>query len=1012
MGNRHERRIDKLSRLCMMLGVHGKEPVLPMQVSHTAAGRAVVILALVLGFAGALRAQYEPLADQMMIEGKRAATWAEEQSNVVQVEGPVRITLDKTTLTAGGAVIWMTPLRGLYIDQTRVEIALVGEARIDAPNGIMRSGPRLFVTARVRRNIRMAAERAVGEQRQTPTYQQAAAMRPVALKPGESGARWIEEDTPLMPATQPSTRPGTFRPKQAARITAERFVTVSTPENTMAAIASGGLTVLQRMPNGDFLELQADRAVIFTPLRNLKELGLVEQIRAVEEAVTGIYLEGDVRINRTPAGKNEGEQRLTAQRAYYDLTTDRAVLTDVVLHTTDPRVNIPVIIRARLVRQLAAGEFTAERAKLTSSSFHTPSYHIGASSTYIRQSEFEDSVLGTRTTITARDATFNISGVPVFWMPAVGATVTERSMLRNAGITNSSGFGVGVVSEWGLFETIGKVPPPGLDASYRLDYYSDRGPGFGVDAKYAGGTPSETTLQNWSFAGDFTSYMVIDDGTDHLGRNRTRVTPDDEIRGRFYWEHQHYLPGDWQVQMTGGYITDPTFMEEWFNDDFKSSRPLDTSLYLKRQRQSEAITFLSSLQTSDFATVSELYQEQFEIQRWAELGYRRIGDSVWGDSLTFFSANTVSALAFDESDDSLRDLGFGRAATGVYSPGLPASGYTGTPDDLTFRGDFRQELSWPFSLDRSRMVPYVVGRYSQYSESPGGGSEGRVFAAAGLRWTTAFWKVDDQAQSRLLDINRLRHVIEPQMNLFVSASSADRDDLLIYDESIDSINDIGAWQIALNQRWQTKRGGPGRWRSVDFFRINTSLNLFFNEPDEISDNLQGSRGLFFFSQPETSVARDSVNLDAEWTVSDSVRVYGDLQYNLEESELATAGAGMIVRQGRVSYFTELRHIGLDFTQVINGNTFRFESQDLLQLGAKYELTSKYSVAGYVSYDLAQSRDDSSLISLTRQFDRFFMSVSVGFDNLDDETFFYFNVWPEGMEPGKGNSRSVTSAVAR
>ena len=72
-------------------------------------------------------------------------------------------------------------------------------------------------------------------------------------------------------------------------------------------------------------------------------------------------------------------------------------------------------------------------------------------------------------------------------------------------------------------------------------------------------------------------------------------------------------------------------------------------------------------------------------------------------------------------------------------------------------------------------------------------------------------------------------------------------------EPIDAINDISAAQIALRQRWQTKRGGPGRWRSVDFFTFNVEGNFFANQPDDDELAPTRFRGLFFDSLPEASI---------------------------------------------------------------------------------------------------------------------------------------------------------------
>ena len=40
-------------------------------------------------------------------------------------------------------------------------------------------------------------------------------------------------------------------------------------------------------------------------------------------------------------------------------------------------------------------------------------------------------------------------------------------------------------------------------------------------------------------------------------------------RGRVLWEHQHFFPQDWQVQLRAGYVSDATFLEEYFPRDFR-----------------------------------------------------------------------------------------------------------------------------------------------------------------------------------------------------------------------------------------------------------------------------------------------------------------------------------------------------------------------------------------------------------------------------------------------------------
>src|SRR5262249_27600836 len=157
-------------------------------------------------------------------------------------------------------------------------------------------------------------------------------------------------------------------------------------------------------------------------------------------------------------------------------------------------------------------------------------------------------------------------------------------------------------------------------------------------------------------------------------------------------------------------------------------------------------------------------------------------------------------------------------------------------------------------------------------------------------------------------VHRLRHVIEPEINLFTSAQTVDQQNLFIYNENVDAVNDISAVEFALRQRWQTKRGGPGRWRSADFFTLNVSADLFANQPDMRFRDPVDFRGQFFSTMPETSLARNAVNADSQWRLSDTTTVLADFSENLDKFRIATASVGVAVqRDERLTYFIGQRY---------------------------------------------------------------------------------------------------------
>ncbi len=159
----------------------------------------------------------------------------------------------------------------------------------------------------------------------------------------------------------PTTKPVNIIP---VYFESKQLETSEAADGTVAAVLTGDVMLVQRRPNGDTIELRSNRAVLFTPLKSLKELQQSDRVRQLQDAVTAAYLEGDVRITFTPVNPKAGEQRLAAERVYYEFATDRAVLTDAVIHTLDPVKNIPMIVRARTVRNSRWGSIPPTKRSL------------------------------------------------------------------------------------------------------------------------------------------------------------------------------------------------------------------------------------------------------------------------------------------------------------------------------------------------------------------------------------------------------------------------------------------------------------------------------------------------------------------------------------------------------------------------------------------------------------------------------------------------------------------------
>jgi hypothetical protein len=942
----------------------------------------------------------------LTITAINASTWSNDRSNIVQLDGPVTILLPHTRMSARQAVVWIEPApAGTTGGDQLATVVLIGDAALQQP-GLRRSGPQLLVSTYVQGPIRITAENRLARDlsrseayRTAMTIRSASAAAPGAVAPGAVAPAPLVLAAPP-PASQPAGATAD-RPSAGSPIFYHggTMQSIPTAEGKPAIVLTDGVSIHQRSANGDFLEMQSKRAVIYLALNRLRDAAQLKKVDSAEDVVTGAYLEGDVRINQVPASAASGlksEQRLEAERVFYDFTSDRAILTDAVLHTVDPQLQIPLVVRAHTIRQLSKGEYNAGGAEMSTSTFAVPSYSIRTDKLYVRQEDTGDPRLGTRTVFSARGVQFDLYHVPVFYFPALAGEMTERgSALRDIQFGNNRYRGFNIRTEWGLFETLGVIPPSDLDISYRIDYFGERGAGLGLNGDYGGGFVNDSTKRAWNFQGKWTTFFLPDDeGIDNLGRRRGKIDPVNDFRGEALWEHQHFFPDDWQLQLRAGWLSDPTFREFWFPNEFDNGLPVETSAYFKRQKDSEAMTLLLTLQPNNFVTSAEHLQENFEIERFPEVGYHRIGDSLFGDTLTFFSNDSFSRLRFQQSKATLGDEGF-RFARGV-RPGQPSEGLVGisglngppdVPESYNNRADFRQEVDYPFSLGQFRVMPYVMGRYTYYTHSPVEGAINRLYAGTGVRVNTTFWKTDDSVENELFDIHRVRHIIEPELHAFTSVTNKDPDELFIYDEPIDKTYDISALQLALRQRWQTKRGAPGWQRSVDFFTLNIEGNMFFNQPSQLDLAPNEFRSIFYSSLPEASVPRNGINADSSWRISDTTVMLADTQWNADKQNLATAGVGMVARRDyHIGYF-----IGMRYIEELNSA--------VTTVAASYELSKKYSLGFRESFDFSNDGNVYSAITVRRRFDRFFAMLTVYNNSNDGESGFSVGLFPEGLGQG-------------
>lgn len=974
---------------------------------------------------GGLRLGVSAQRGEVGFAAARARVWTEtdREGRTVQrmlLRGDVRVDLGAQRITAARAVVWVERIEA---EREVHQVAVYFDRALDPGGqaGIALSGERLMVTGVFEGGVGLSAD---SLQRGRPVDEfvieaEARMARLLRRLAGVEEVRDPVEEVPWPVRERPDPRvglprdPGQWRPFEPPEdpslldpeeleaferaveglppaerpdpiFAEEGIVTFAAGEPTLvrgeeenAVMITGGVVVQYSDPRrGRSLEIRAERAVAFLPPGPILDIA-----RHGADSVRGIYLEGDVVAT-------DGQYTLRGPRMYYDIERNKAIVLEAVFWTYDERRGLPLYVRARSIRQEAANQFSSDRASVAVSGFFDPYLSVGTTSVTVTRRERPGRP--TLTSVDARNITLNMGPVPVFYWPRYKGDI-ENFPLRDVRFENSSRTGFMIGTTWDVFGLLGRESPEWFDASLIVDGYFERGAALGTDLSW----------NTDSTRGEFFAYGIFNDtGRDELapGSRRDRTG---ETRGLLLGEHVWTIDENWTAFLEGAYVSDENFTEAFFRPIARTGRELTNAALLRRRQNTTSLTLLAKGSFHDFVVNDYLLQTRgYSVDKLPEIGYTRLADDLLGmiapGLVSYSSDYRFSRMSMRFTERTPRDFGFRfdastREAFGIgpddsFADALRAAGLT---ESDVYRFDTRHELSVPFSLGPVNLAPFAVGRATVWDNGFGDFAEGdedraRWWGAAGVRASTSIQRVYNGVDVPLLDIHRLRHIIEPNVTFWSSTTNRDAETLPIYDADVESIASGTAVRFGVLQTWQTMRGGHGRWRSVDFLTLSVDAVFSSNDADKFSPI-----GRFFDYRPEYSMLGNYLVVDAAWQVTDALGVGYRTVYDFDDSQPSLSVVGTTLQHSPDFATTvELRHVNvLDRSQV--GVTSRLR------------LTPKYDVSGHVAYDLTPGEFRTAIASLSRRFSDATLGVSISYSKINDEFSFGFMFQPAGVQPGQG-----------
>lgn len=924
------------------------------------------------------------------IFGRYCYIWQEPpDAQVVQYEGDFSLDMGQRHVSANDAIVWIQRSKYQGRVYASLQIFLWRDAKVVEPGGTVTRGDVLFATlntfGNVGVNYRVLATRSAED---TPLYHRGARVRDV-YQQNEGQLPPTQQATPL--SVLRTREPGAIRmrpPRRRVYYTAENLDGLLV-EGQRVVTATGSVYVAQgETGTGDFLEIRSDAAVIWlrgdqieeslggslsaapasrssrasqpAPARQPQRQGNpMGGLGGLGGAVTAVYLEGDVVLTL-------GDRMVRARRLYYDFENDQAYILDAVVRVSEPVRGVPLYVRAREVRQLARDRYEASDAKITTDEFNTPHYHIGADKVVVVDRTPRDAtgqVVGVEAgSLSAQDVTFNIGGTPVFWWPYTRADVRQGELaLRSYRFGFSNEFGVTSQSRWNLFTGLGLATPEGFNADFRLDYFSERGPGVGIDMDY----------KREQYNGLLRSYFIYDQGTDTFGHLLKDIEPPQESRGRFTWRHRQYLPDDWQVTVEFSYLSDPNFLEEYFREEYNTGKEQENLIYAKKQRDNWAFTALYKNRLNSFLTQSESLPD---------FSFYLLGEPLLDNNVATFTDARAGLIRYQPDDRRLFNSHRYIDNTGTTR--------------VTSRTDLREEADVPVDLGPVRLVPFGAVRGTYWDQTEVDADRGalvRDFFSYGVRSSAYAWKVFDDVQSRVLDLYRLRHVAKSETTFWFSDANEGSRELTPFTHGVEDIDPFDGFTYKLRNLWQTQRGGPGRWRSVDWLTFDLTFGFFGDVPK----NRLITGGDILQFRPENSIARNFVAPKVTYRLSDTTVLAYDANYDDDHGDIDIQNLTLAVeRDPRLSYFLGWRQI-------------KPTDSNLVGFGANYKATDIHSFAIREFYDLERQTTEEFTVTYIRKLPRWYVATTFQLDNVQEDVGVSLSAWPEGLPEATIGSRKYT-----
>jgi lipopolysaccharide export system protein LptA len=836
----------------------------------------------------------------------------------------------------------------------------------------------------------------------------------------------VPTPTPLVPAGAAPFRK--FRVLQRSDV-GFQFKTLKSPAGEDIVVVGGGVNVIieglsvEGLPASfgplGTVDIETDRAVVWTRLPGGG--GNVNEVTQQNDAPLEIYMEGNIVFR-------QGDRTVYADRMFYDARRQVGTILNAELITPPPAVagyqyQGLVRLKAAAVRQLDASRFVASDALLTTSRLEDPAYSFESQTITLtdRQQPLVDPYTGAmgvnpatgepafahQYSVESRSNFLYVSGVPVFYWPTIATTLDKPTFyVNNVRVRNDSIFGFQTLFDLDAFQLLGYEAPQGVEWDLNLDYLSKRGLGFGTSVEYDRDSFFNLLGPTTGLAN---AWFISDHGLDNLGLGRRDIVPEKSFRGRAFWNHRQKLVGgmldDWTVQGEAGWLSDRTFLEEYYENEWDENKDQTTGVRLKRVFDNMSLSVAANGRINDFFTETQ----------WLPRGdFYWLGESLFDDRTTFYSHTSAAyaniGIATPPTNPTLLSQW-----TLLPWESLPGIGPPFVP--IEAQGErfvTRNEFDYPIDLAPFKVVPYVLGEYGHWGADLNGDSIDRLWGQVGVRASIPFWAVDPTIHDPLFNLNGLAHKVVFDGEASYADANQDFDEFPLYDEidddaieefrrrlffspvgssvlagqfnrkfdprywairsgiqddvtatSMELADDLTTVRLGMRQRLQTKRGAPGEERIVDWMTFDSNATWF---PNPNRDNFGQDVGL--------------IDYDWRWHIGDRFTILSDGAADTFGNGFKTVSLGGMLNRPMIgNAYLGFRAMDGPFTA------------NLVLGSINYRMSQKWIGSASGSIDLGNTGNIGQSFSVSRIGESLIATVGANYDQSKDNIGLSFLVEP-------------------